>query len=104
LRLDEDAQRRIQEASWPGNIRELANALERAAILAEGETIRGADLAVDPAPQLRSGPGTRTMVEIEEVAIRKTLAEVGGNRRRAAERLGIGVWTLYEKLKKYGIQ
>lgn len=104
LRLDEDAQRRIQEALWPGNIRELANALERAAILAEGETIRGADLGVDPAPQLRGGPGTRTMVEIEEAAIRKTLAEVGGNRRRAAERLGIGVRTLYEKLKKHGIQ
>ena len=43
------------------------------------------------------------MAEIEEEAIRRALDEVDGNRRLAAERLGIGLRTLYEKLKRYGI-
>jgi two-component system response regulator FlrC len=42
------------------------------------------------------------MEEVERQAIRKALAAVGGNRRLAAERLGIGVRTLYEKLRRYG--
>jgi len=44
-----------------------------------------------------------TIAELEEAAIRRALEEVGGNRRRAAERLGIGERTLYDKLKRYGI-
>ena len=44
------------------------------------------------------------MFEIEHEAIRRALAEVGGNRKLAAERLGIGVRTLYEKLKRYGLE
>jgi len=103
LRLDAAARRTLREALWPGNIRELANVLERAAILAEGETIRGADLLVGLAPQRETGPRVQTMAEIEEAAIRRALGTSGGNRRLAAERLGIGVRTLYEKLKRYGI-
>ena len=45
----------------------------------------------------------RTMEDIEREAIRQALAEVDGNRRRAAERLGIGERTLYEKLKRFGM-
>jgi two-component system response regulator FlrC len=104
LQLDDDAKRRIREATWPGNIRELANALERAAILTEGDRIRGADLAIGFTPSARSADGTQTMAGIEEGAIRRALADAGGNRRQAAERLGIGVRTLYDKLKRYGIR
>jgi two-component system response regulator AtoC len=104
LHLDEDAKQRIQAATWPGNIRELANALERAAILAEGDHIRGADLGIGFTPSLRAAEGTQTMAGIEEDAIRRALADTGGNRRQAAERLGIGVRTLYDKLRRYGIR
>jgi len=45
-----------------------------------------------------------TMEELEEEAIRMVLHEVGGNRRKAAESLGIGERTLYRKIQKYGIQ
>jgi two-component system response regulator FlrC len=45
----------------------------------------------------------RTLVELERDALARALAECGGNRRRAAERLGIGLRTLYEKLKRYGL-
>ncbi|MEJ2216841.1 MAG: sigma 54-interacting transcriptional regulator [Gemmatimonadota bacterium] len=125
LRLDDDARQQILEGAWTGNVRELANTLERAAILAEGNVIRGSDLTISPAsgggPQgatSRSGAvppvgapaaadrrdaGARTMADIEKEAIRQTLATVDGNRRRAAERLGIGERTLYDKIKKYGL-
>ncbi len=100
LTLSDDARRLILEARWPGNIRELANALERAAILAETDRIEARDM-VTPATSPTGGGGADTMEEIEREAIRAAVAAVGGNRRRAAERLGIGERTLYEKLKRY---
>ena len=102
LRLDEEAARRIRAGAWPGNVRELRNTLERAAIMAEGDVIRGADITVHAGPPARADDA-RTMNDIERDAIRAALDEVGGNRRLAAERLGIGVRTLYEKLKRYEI-
>ncbi|MBI5498764.1 MAG: sigma-54-dependent Fis family transcriptional regulator [Deltaproteobacteria bacterium] len=100
LRLAPDALRRIEAASWPGNVRELRNALERAAILADGAEIRAEHLAVETRAPVRGGG---TLADLEREAIAAALAEVGGNRRKAAERLGIGLRTLYEKLKAYGI-
>jgi two-component system response regulator AtoC len=101
LRLDEEARRRIAAGRWTGNVRELANALERAAILADGDTLRGNDLSIasQSSPDLVSDG--KTMVDIEREAIKRALDNVNGNRRLAAERLGIGVRTLYEKLKRY---
>jgi two-component system, NtrC family, response regulator AtoC len=103
LRLQPEAVKRITSASWPGNVRELANALERAAILSEGEIVRAQDVAgsgVDVAT--RDDP--RTMADMEGEAIRRALDQTGGNRRAAAERLGISIRTLYDKLKKYDIE
>jgi len=102
LALDALARQRILESPWPGNVRELANALERAAILAETELVLGDDLRILASPQ-GGEPVGRTMADIEREAIRKALDEADGNRRRAAERLGIGERTLYDKLKRYGI-
>lgn len=101
LRLDDLARERIARGAWRGNVRELANALERAAILAEGDVLRGEDLHVSITLPSSETPG-RTMDEIEREGIRRALDEVGGNRRRAAEQLGIGERTLYDKLKRYG--
>ncbi len=107
LELDAEARQLLVEAAWPGNVRELRNALERAAILAEGETLRARHLVLDgaglgPAGQRRPSPA-RSLAEIEHEAIEQTLGTVGGNRRKAAERLGIGLRTLYDKLKRYDI-
>jgi len=71
--------------------------------------------APTPEPELQSDPEVEadgrivfrpgmTMDEVEEQAIRLTLEETGGNRREAAERLGIGERTLYRKIKKYDIE
>jgi len=100
LQLDASAEQRLLTASWPGNVRELRNALERAAILAEGKLIRAEHIVLDP---LSTGadPLSGTLDVIERRAIERALAEVDGNRKRCAERLGIGLRTLYEKLKQY---
>jgi len=102
LKLDDLARERIEKGIWRGNVRELGNALERAAILADGDVVRGEDFQVAMASPLADIAGG-TMEEIERGAIERALAETGGNRRRAAERLGIGERTLYDKLKRYGI-
>jgi two-component system response regulator FlrC len=84
---------------WPGNIRELANALERAAILADGEVIRPEHLQIER--PLGERLSATSLDDLERAAIEDALAATGGNRREAAERLGIGLRTLYDKLKKY---
>ncbi|HUF51300.1 MAG TPA: sigma-54 dependent transcriptional regulator [Longimicrobiales bacterium] len=108
LTLTESAERLISSAALPGNVRQLANALERAAILADGNVIRPEHLALGtpgaparPAAAAPAAPQTGTLEDVERAAIEEALAAVGGNRREAAERLGIGVRTLYEKLKRY---
>ncbi len=104
LDLDEGARRAITAADWPGNVRELGNALERAAILADGPRITEGDLvlmtsAMTTSPRGRDAP---TMDEAESDAIERALQKFDGNRRQAADYLGIGLRTLYEKLKKRG--
>jgi len=101
LSLSEGAERRITQHPWPGNVRELENAIERAVILAEGDRIESEHLALD---DLGATPAASTMQEIEKNAIRDALARHSGNRRRAAEQLGIGLRTLYEKLRRYGLE
>jgi len=104
LTLSEDARQALTGAAWPGNVRELANVLERSAILAEGTQITADDLALLPdlgGETTEEAP--QTVSELERIAIERALAATGGNRRRAAARLGIGLRTLYDKLKRYGL-
>jgi two-component system, NtrC family, response regulator AtoC len=103
LELDDEAKRVIQDGRWPGNVRELANVLERGAILANGPRIHAADLrALNGAgPAAPTAPAAPSLADLEREAIELALAATGGNRREAAERLGIGLRTLYDKLKRY---
>ncbi|NVJ21515.1 MULTISPECIES: sigma-54-dependent transcriptional regulator [Myxococcus] len=113
LKLSPEASERLEAFSWPGNVRELRNALERAAILADGAVVESRHLWLDPtsAPATTLAPVTgtarlpdKTLEELERMAIDQAIADEGGNRKRAAQRLGIGLRTLYDKLRRYGMQ
>jgi two-component system, NtrC family, response regulator AtoC len=113
LAVSRAAMARLVESTWTGNVRELRNALERAAILADARTIEErhlwTDAAAVAAPAPAAAPGgvgrlpSTSLAELERMAIEQALADADGNRKEAAQRLGIGLRTLYEKLKRYGI-
>jgi DNA-binding NtrC family response regulator len=95
--------------NWPGNVRELKNAVERAAILAD--SIIGPDLIAISGGRTRAAasahgsvlhvPVGSSLEETERRLILATLAELNGDKRRAAETLGIGLKTLYTRLSVY---
>jgi len=90
---------------WPGNVRELENAVERAVALAIDTRVDVDDFPeeVRQARGLTTPPGGgRRLADVERALVLQTLEEARGNRARAAELLGIGVATLYRKLKQYG--
>ena len=100
--ISADAMTRLVRYGWPGNVRQLEHAIERAVILARGATIGVRDLP----PEIAHGRATPEDVEVfdlrasERRLIREALAHFGGNRRRAAEALGISPVTLWRKLKE----
>jgi two-component system response regulator FlrC len=104
LTIAGDAEQKLAAWSFPGNVRELANALERAAILADGQAITADDLWLEASSQRAPGGAVRPLADLERDAIVRALEQTGGNRRRAASLLGIGERTLYDKLKRYAIE
>lgn len=88
---------------WPGNIRELENAVERAVIMAKGERIEVSDLSLQSIYLQHRVPAGKTMREIEKNHIYNVLLEAGGNCSEAARLLGISRMTLYNKIKAYGL-
>ena len=103
--LAPEARQFLVGAPWPGNVRELTNLLERAVILADGAPIERGHLVFD-APGSRSPSEAKesTLADIERAAIKRALEANEGNRKKAAEQLGIGLRTLYDKLKRYEIE
>ncbi|MFQ5849892.1 MAG: sigma-54-dependent transcriptional regulator [Candidatus Binatia bacterium] len=88
--------------NWPGNIRELENAMERGMIMTSGNVLRPEDfpLRTTDGGEIR---GLSTLEELEKELIAKTLIECNWNKSRAAKRIGIGRRTLYEKAMRLGI-
>jgi transcriptional regulator with PAS, ATPase and Fis domain len=97
-----EAARLLVRHRWPGNVRELANAVERAAVLAAGPRVDVEDLPDEIARPARSGGAAGdTLAEVEKAHVLALLGEENGHREKAARRLGIGVATLYRKLKEW---
>lgn len=102
-RLSDEARAVLDSYEFPGNVRELANILERAVIVADGEEVSEADLpeAVRVAAQLKSrGHSRPTLAQLEADYIRETLAATRGNKSAAARLLGISRKNLYERLAR----
>jgi len=99
----DEAQALLQDYAWPGNIRELQNVIERAAILCREDRISPAHLNLSPALGASAPTAPKTLRELEREAILAALAAHDGNRRKAAEQLGVGLRTLYARLQEYGM-
>lgn len=106
--LDESARLWLRQQSWRGNVRDLKNSLERAVVLLDQRVLTGAALqSLEMAGvDATGGPGSTevTLGGLERDAIVAALAQHRGNRRLAAEQLGIGLRTLYYKLRKYSLE
>jgi transcriptional regulator with PAS, ATPase and Fis domain len=107
-RIDDEVLRIFERYSWPGNVRQLQNALERAKILAEDERIHANNLppeivkgaTIAPVSQATAGADLESVTKLH---IEDTFRRMGGNKARTAKALGIGRRTLYRLLEKYGI-
>ncbi|UQZ91221.1 two-component system response regulator [Deltaproteobacteria bacterium Smac51] len=102
------ALRLISAHQWPGNIRELQNAIERAVILMRGEYLTEKDLpdlggGLKPKSQESSAPLPMNLEDLEKMAVENALSHTGGNKTQAAQTLGVTRKTLAAKLKKYGL-
>lgn len=107
LQLTSDARRRLQAHSWPGNIRELRNLMERVAFLAAGEKVGVEDLAFILSPENDDGPQfslelglDKATREFQREFIRRGIKQVSNNMTDAAKLLGLHRSNLYRKMKQ----
>jgi len=106
IELTAGAMRGLQSYSWPGNIRELRNVLERAVLLSGSRLLTERDLHFDvplPLPQAIGNASTKTLWEIEKEYIELILVRHGGHVEAAAKTLGLPRSTLYHKIKQYSL-
>ena len=101
--LTRDAREALLAHDWPGNVRELRNALERAAILCEGGLINADHLALQRTPRApAAAPNDLNVVERD--TIERVMRDTGGNKSKAARRLGLSRTQLYVRLRKYDLE
>lgn len=115
LEFELEAEQLLTQWHWPGNVRELQNLVQRVGLMCDGETIcpelvrqwlqpksavaEEPVVVIQPADPLGGLVG-RSLAEVEQELIQRTLDYCGGNRKRTAEKLGIGVRTLFNKLRE----
>src|SRR6266849_6108924 len=107
-----DAFQKLRDYSWPGNVRELQNAMEYAVVLARQNTVGVKELpgelqlpaALQQIERSVVSQGVQSLDEMERLTILQALAQCHGNKKKAAELLGIQRPTLYNKLKRYAIE
>jgi len=98
-RISGDTMQTLVNYSWPGNIRELENALERAVVVAETDEIRAGDLPLTIAAQAADLQQDWTLEHVKQEHITRVLDLVGGNKKKAAKLLGLDATTLWRKSK-----
>jgi DNA-binding NtrC family response regulator len=103
--VSSEAMTALMAYDWPGNVRELEHAVERAVIVARGETVRPRELPAEilQKPQRRGSDDSLDLREQERVLIERALERFRGNRKQAADALKIGTVTLWRKMKQYGL-
>jgi DNA-binding NtrC family response regulator len=103
IRFHPDAMQALLAYAWPGNVRELSHAIERAALLAEGDTVRVADLNLRSPGEVAGRLEDLSLEEVERVLIHKALARFDGNVSAAAKALGLSRSALYRRLSRHSL-
>jgi DNA-binding NtrC family response regulator len=113
-RLSDQARQLLLAHTWPGNIRELQNAIERALIAADGRVISPVHLGIAEYGPLATGlsastpiaagsvPTDQPLVEVEKQAVADALRHAKGNKTRAAAALGLSRGSFYRRLERFG--
>ena len=97
---------RLKKHSWPGNIRELQHAVERAVILSETNVLEPQDFFMEESGGKKNddfSPDNMNLEEVEKILVRKVIDKHGGNISRAAKELGLTRASLYRRIEKHGI-
>jgi len=103
LHINSSALQTLQQYEWKGNIRELKNVIERAAILTDGKEIGKEHLPYEVQHSNSSVTDNLLLAAIEKQHIQKVLQHTKGNKTETARLLGIGLTTLYRKIEEYQI-
>jgi DNA-binding NtrC family response regulator len=104
MRIDKAVLQKMKKYFWPGNIRELQHAVERAVILSEHKTIESAELLITGSNVKTKQENTpRTLDEMEKIFILQSLDDNDGNVSQTAIALGMTRTALYRRMKKHGI-
>jgi DNA-binding NtrC family response regulator len=101
--FDPAAMQLLLTHSWPGNIRELDHAVERAVLLAQGDTVRAADFALRAGSSAAQRLDELPLEEVERLLIQKALSRYGGNVSQAAKALGLSRSALYRRIASHGL-
>jgi DNA-binding NtrC family response regulator len=113
--LSDQARELLLAHTWPGNIRELQNAIERALIAAEGRVISAGHLGIGGHASLATGlpsgppiaagsvPTPQPLAEVEKQAVVDALRRAKGNKARAAAALGLSRGAFYRRLERFGL-
>lgn len=102
LSLASEAIKKLESYHWPGNIRELQHAVERAVIMAQSSVLEAENFMVKTTSTAQNNNSLK-VEDIEQTAITKAIEKHNGNLSKAANELGIGRSTLYRKMEKYGL-
>lgn len=103
-RISGEAMNRLKRYAWPGNIRELQHALERAVIMTDSDTLQESDFLFGRTAAGQAGNNdTLNLDEVEKTAISKALQLHNGNISKAADELGLTRASLYRRMEKYGL-
>lgn len=105
-RVNAGTLKRLQMHDWPGNIRELQHAVERAVILSESNILEPHDFFMEEGGDKGNNefsPDNMNLGEVEKILIRKVIDKHGGNISRAAKELGLTRASLYRRIEKHGI-
>lgn len=105
-RLQTSTLARLEKHNWPGNIRELQHAVERAVILSESNILQPQDFFLSPSESMQNNDITSdnyNLEETEKMLIRKVIDKYGGNISKAAKELGLTRASLYRRIEKYGL-